>query len=74
MENYLIVYSVDCEFVNTKTQKCEQICFDYITPEPIENCYDHIINILSNKTTAPIKDFFTSYFSCVISEVKKINL
>lgn len=74
MKNYLTVYRVECEFINTKTMKVEQVSFDYITPEPIEAHYGYIINIISNKTTASIEDFYTSYFDCVITEVEKINL
>jgi hypothetical protein len=74
LNKYLTIYSVVCEFSNRETNISFQKCFDYITPEPIEMCYTHILNIVSNETNVPLAEFTQSYFSCVISYKSKINL
>lgn len=71
---YISVYNVVCEFSNTETNKSFQKCFDYITGEPIETCYSHILNIISNETNTHLLEFSENYFSCTISFKSNINI
>lgn len=74
LNRYLTVYNVVCEFSNSEANTSFQKCFDYITSEPIETCYTHILNIVSNETNTPLLELTQCYFSCVVSYKLRINL
>lgn len=64
MTVYYIVaqYSID--------DQCGQCCFHYMCNAPIDTCFAHIMNIISNTTKIPIAILETCEFDCVIELFK----
>jgi hypothetical protein len=74
MNKTITVYHIEYEWVDENNEEGLSSHFKYVTPEPLETCYEHILNkICQRHKYITWESLFTSYFDMTIQVERVIQ-